>query len=263
MRVLAESFLLTALLGGSAFAGEWTRTYAVPGQPEILVVTDDASVTVRPWSENRIAARVTTSGWKIGPGEVVITDSQTGNRVEITVRVPHEMFHIFSGNRWIRVELQVPSRIAADIRTKDGAIVIDGVEGSTRLRTGDGRIEAESMKGSLEAETGDGHIKVSGRLDVLRLHTGDGAVEADLLPGSKLTAPCRVDTGDGSVVVRLPRDLGAELDARTGDGKITVDLPITAETGNRREGSVRARINGGGPVLWIRTGDGSIRLSAL
>lgn len=262
MRLLAQTAVLAALSAGITYADEWARTFLISAKPELRIETDDASVTVRTWDEKRITARVTTTGWKIAHGEVEIWERQAGDRVEITVRRPHQPFAFQFGSRSIRVELQAPRRIQANIRTGDGSIHVSGLEGETRLRTGDGVIEADSLDGSLEAESGDGHLHVRGRLDVLKLHTHDGSIEADVLPGSKMTSGWRAETGDGSVTVRLPADFAAELDAHTGDGRIRVDFPLTLP-GDRHGRDLRARINGGGAPFYIRTGDGSIRVGRL
>ena len=58
-----------------------------------------------------------------------------------------------------------------------------------------------------------------------------------------------IGTGDGGVAVRLPRDFGAEIDAHTGDGHISVDFPVTASFQERRQNEVRGKINGGGSTF--------------
>ena len=255
--------VVATLASGPVFADEWAKTFAITGRPELRVETDDGAVIVRPWDEPKIEARVTASAWKIAPGELQVRDSQTGDRVELVVRLPRRQWGLHFPHGPIRVELQVPRQIRLDVRTGDGGIDVQGIEGETRLRTGDGQIQAESIRGSLNAESGDGRMRVRGRLDVMTLHTGDGSIEADVLAGSKMSASWRVETGDGSVTIRLPRDFAADLDLHTGDGHITMDLP--AATGiSRREGkNVHARVNGGGTAFSIRTGDGSIRIGSL
>lgn len=261
MRVLSHVAILATFAAGTAFADDWSKTFSIAGQPELHVETDDGSVTVRPWDERKISARVITLGWKIGAGDVEIRESQAGDRVDLVVKVPRNRHFGFNfGNRWIKVELQVPRQLRSDVRTGDGSITIQGVEGETRLHTGDGRIEASSLGGSLKAESGDGHIRVRGRLDSLTLHTGDGSVEADVLPGSKMTAGWRVETGDGSVTIRLPRDFAADLDAHTGDGHISYELPGVS---GRHDKDLRARVGGGGAAFSVRTGDGSIHIGLL
>jgi hypothetical protein len=263
MRVLSQVVLAAVLAGGPAVADDWAKTFAVAGHPQIRVETDDGSVTIRPGDERKIVARVTTLGWKIAPGEVQIRESQQGDRVDLVVRIPHRPFTFNSTGRWIHVDLQVPRQIQTDVRTGDGNIDVQGINGETRLRTGDGRIEAVSLDGSLHAESGDGHVAVRGRLNLLTLHTGDGSIEADVLPGSKMSSGWRVETGDGSVTLRLPPNFGADLELHTGDGNISVDLPALTGLSGRHDKDLRARLNGGGAALSVRTGDGSISIRPL
>ena len=66
-------------------------------------------------------------------------------------------------------------------------------------------------------------------------------------------------TSDGGVEVRLPQDFAAELYAHTGDGHIHLDMPVTVN-GSVERSRIRGKLNGGGPLLEITTGDGSIRI---
>jgi hypothetical protein len=263
MRLPVQVAIVAALAAGSAFADDWTKTFAVAGRPELRIETDDASVTVRTWDDPKITVHVITAGWKIGPGEVEVGQSQAGNRVEITVRA-RRRFPFFSvGMHSIEVDVQAPHQIESNIRTGDGNIEVSGLQGETRLRTGDGHIVAESLGGLLEATTGDGHMRVRGRLDSLNLRSGDGSIDAEVLPGSKMASSWRVESGDGGVTIRLPRDFAADLDLHTGDGSISVDFPLTTTAGGRSEHDLRARLNAGGAPFYIRTGDGSVHLGRL
>jgi hypothetical protein len=188
---------------------------------------------------------------------VHVSDRQTGNRVEIEVKIPDRTFSF--GDRSVQVDVLVPREIAADVKTGDGAIRVEGVRGWMRLNTGDGGIDAVTVDGSLEAHSGDGHVNARGRFDLIGVHTGDGGIDLDVQAGSKMSGPWRVQSGDGSVHVRLPGDFAADLDMHTGDGHVSLEFPMTVQ-GVHSESTVRGKINGGGPVLTVRTGDGGIRL---
>jgi len=238
----------------------WTKNYNVGAAPEVRVDTSDANVTISTSSSRTIEARVITSGWKIGPGDVRITDRQSGDRVELEVKVPNLHFGI--GNRWIRIELQVPGNTRTDVRTGDGNIRADGLHAPAKLVTHDGNIEGEDFEGALEASSGDGHIRVRGKFDGLSLSSGDGSIDAEVRPGSRMTSGWSVHTGDGHVTLRLPENFAANVEAHTGDGRITMDLPITT-SGGLHENYLNGKLNGGGPTLTIHTGDGSIHLARL
>lgn len=249
-------------ISGAASADDWSKTFQISGHPELRVNVNDGSVTIRTWDRKEIEARVTTVRWKI-PSEVQVVEHQSGDRVELEVRMPHRMFTLNFGQRTsIQVELRVPREIRSDIRTGDGSIIAENLRGETRLSTGDGRIEATSLDGTLDAQTGDGRIVIRGRFDMLNLHTGDGSIEAEVNNGSRITSEWSVRTGDGHVTLRLPATLSADLDVHTGDGHIQSDLPVTV-SGSRNEHELRGKLNAGGPPLIVRTNDGSIRLEKM
>ena len=281
MRVAWAAGLALAVLAASpARADEWTHQYPLKGGAELHVKTDDGSVRIETGTGSQIDARVTTVGWRIAPGEVTITESQTGDRVDIEVRLPKDRPGWGAGHRSITVALRVPKQadlsvhtgdgsIEAqpvsghlDLSTGDGSITADGLQGAIRLHTGDGSIRATGLSGRLAADTGDGHMNVRGRFDVLDLRTGDGGIEAAAEAGSKVEAAWSLRSGDGGITLRLPEGFGADLDAHTGDGGIVLDKAVTV-TGTIGPNSVRGKLGAGGLPLQIRTGDGSIRLTGL
>jgi hypothetical protein len=66
-------------------------------------------------------------------------------------------------------------------------------------------------------------------------------------------------TGDGSVKLEVPEGLAADLYLHTGDGQIEVNVPMTTE-GRIKGNDVHGKMNGGGKLMTIHTGDGSIFL---
>ena len=209
-----------------------------------------------------IRDRVYTSGWRIGPGDVYVTEHQAGDRVEINVKVPQLHFNFNFGNRWVKIEVTVPTATKADVHTGDGNIRADGLRGPTKLVTHDGNIEGEGFDGALEATSGDGNIRIRGKFTGLNLRSGDGNIDAEVAPGSHMATTWSVHTGDGGVTVRLPEGFAANVDAHTGDGHITVDLPLTTD-GGIHENQVSGKLNGGGATLTVHTGDGSVHLARL
>ena len=253
--------LLVAATAALAAGEEWSKSFPVPVQPELRAATNDASVQVRVGAASRIDVRVIATGWKLGGTDGVrITDRQAGGLVELDVRLPDGQWNL--GTRSVRVEITAPARTSAEIRSGNGNVAIDGLQGILRLRTGDGNIDVQRADGSLDATTGDGNIVARGRFDALKVRTGDGNVDVEAHAGSKLASPWRIETGDGGVQLRLPADLAADLDVHTGDGHISSELNV-AVAGPASGSTLRGRMNGGGLPLTVRTGDGSIRLTRL
>jgi DUF4097 and DUF4098 domain-containing protein YvlB len=271
---------LTAGAATSARADDWNKKYSVNGKAGLYVRVNDGNVDVTASNGNEIEARVTTSGWRI-PNDVRISEEQDGNHVNLTVSLPHQNWNWFGSNhRSVRIELRVPKEADLDISSGDGNVTAQGVSGSVhiqtsdgnmnvqnvrgdiRLHTGDGHVEGREIDGAMDVDTSDGHVTLSGRFDALKVHTGDGHVDVEAQNGSSLGNGWSLRSGDGSITLRLPDNLNADLDAHTGDGHISMSFPLTI-SGSMSDSSIRGKINGGGPTLYIRTGDGSIRIERL
>jgi len=242
-----------------ARADEWSKTYTLTGKPDLRVETSDANLHVDTWDQNTIQVHVTSQHYKIGEGGIKIYERQSGDSVELELRFPHRNFVIQFGSYRVDVDILMPREGRVNLHTGDGIIQLEHFKGDMDLESGDGHQEINSVDGTLRARTGDGHIRADGRFDVLDLNTGDGRIEARAMPGSNLASSWTLHTGDGSVTLQLPENFAADVDLHTSDGHISLDMPVTVE-GRLGEKSIHGKINGGGKLLTVHTGDGSIRL---
>ncbi|MBI1799275.1 MAG: DUF4097 family beta strand repeat protein [Candidatus Eisenbacteria bacterium] len=269
---------LAAVVAAPASADEWNRSFPASGHPSVHVETNDGRVSVMTWDRPEVGFRVTTSGWHLR-SQVQVEAANEGGVIALTAKAPpfSLSFGLAFVNHWLHIEVFMPRSADLDVRTGDGNVTIEPIEGHVRASTGDGSIVAHGIRGTIDlhsgdggidateldgdlvASSGDGRVTVRGRFDRLDLSSGDGGVTAEALAGSALRDRWRIHTGDGHVTLRVPGDLKASLDARTGDGSIHVGVPVLVE-GNWRpsEHEVRGTINGGGPPLELHTADGSI-----
>ena len=283
MKWMAKSCLLVAavvlLVGATAArADEYAKTYTVSGHARVRVQTDDGAVRVSTGDIKQVEIRVVYSGYALDKNLRVST-SQNGDSVEVVAKTMGNWgFHWGMNHTSLRVEVHMPKdadlEVASgdgsveadsingnmDVKTGDGHITVQGARGDIRLHTGDGSIEGRELDGKVEASSGDGHINIEGRFDSLIIRTGDGSVTARARGGSKVQSEWNIKTGDGSVDLELPGELQANLDASTHDGLISLGRPVTVE-GVFSSSRVNGKMNGGGPSIVVRTGDGSIHLS--
>lgn len=245
-----------------ARADEWSKSYEISGKPDLRVRTSDANLQVDTWDKNSIEVHVTSGHYKIGQGGITIEEHQNGDSVDIELRYPHHNITINIGSidkYRVDVEIHMPREGHVNLHTGDGAIRLANFKGTMELESGDGREQIDSVDGSLHAHTSDGQILAMGRFDGLDLRSGDGRIEARVLPGSAVTSDWSIRSGDGSVTLQLPENFAADVDLRTGDGHINVSFPVTVQ-GNLGNKNIHGKLNGGGNLLSVRTGDGSIRI---
>jgi hypothetical protein len=261
----------------------WEKTFTVSGRPTLRVHTRDAAVRLRRGAEGAIAARVVHDahrwGFTLPPRDPIVTLEQAGNEVTVSVREPATMV-VFGGisERFdvdvtipgecdvvvqssdgpVTVEPGVKGRI--DLESQDGRLTVKGASGDVQLTTQDGTIEASELEGVVRAESEDGRVHLEGRFDRLEVRAQDGRVEVVARPGSRLEESWRLETQDSPLHLAIPRDLKADVDVRTEDGRIHFELPVTIP-GSRDPHSLRGRLNGGGPLLRLRSQDGSVTLT--
>jgi Putative adhesin len=263
------------------------KRFMVNGPVDLSLRTFDGSIQLKSWDRNEVLVEME----RRGPDEqsakaLVVNSSQEGNRVVVDVPAPPDRRDGIHIGSWqspsVSLVVTAPRTVTVEARTGDGSITADdlvgtvtlnsgdgsirtrGIEGNLRARTGDGSIAITDAAGRVEANSGDGSIELGGRFDAIDVRTGDGAVRLDVFDGSVLKSDWSISTGDGSITVRLPRNLDAALDAHTGDGGVRADgIPGNAEKtdDNDDRGSLRAQIGKGGRTLRLRSGDGSINIS--
>jgi TonB family protein len=181
----------------------------------------------------------------------------------------------------------------ADLETEGGNITVGQAGKLVSVRTGGGQIDFGEVRGSVRAQTGGGGIRVmyvSGQMEVessagsicltrvagtVRAATAGGTITAWINPDASssggtvhLPGLSQLTSGNGDIIVFLPRNLAADIDAVVESGgqqRIEADPALALQVQNRGNGPVHAMaaLNGGGPQLKLRTTAGKIRLQFL
>lgn len=263
------------------------RTFAVSGQPDVSLETFEGSIEIHSWDRNEVEVEIEKRGMDQALlDQMKVEADQQGDRIVLRVTGPaaaeHRVVtvgvHISTAARLL---VAVPRKALVNARTGDGSIRVENIEGQLVVRTGDGSVALERIVGDIEARSGDGSIRIEqaeGRLDVetddgsitidarptvLRARTGDGSIRLQVQPDTVMAGAWDVSTSDGSVTLTLPSSFGAEIDAESSSGSVRSSHPALKAgddgEGRERRHELRARMGGGGPVLKVRTGDGTIR----
>ena len=161
------------------------------------------------------------------------------------------------------------------VHTGGGQIDFGEVHGSVHAQNGGGGIRMMYVAGPLEVVTSGGSICLTRVTNTVRAATGDGTITAWIAPDSqdprqtvRLPGPSQLASETGDIVLYLPRNIAATIDAtvdRGGANRIESDPSLLLKLRPRPDGTVRAmgNLNGGGAVLKLHTASGKIRLQYL
>ena len=155
---------------------------------------------------------------------------------------------------------------ALKANTGGGNIEIGDVGGAVIAETGGGGIQLRSARGEVRANTGGGNLQLWGVGGGIKTETGAGSITVELVNAQPFTAS-EIETGSGDIVVYLPSDLKVTVRASVeycNGGGITTDfseLRVRSEGGEYgHEVYADGSLNGGGPMLKLRTSNGSIQI---
>src|SRR5712664_3279019 len=163
------------------------------------------------------------------------------------------------------------------VRTGGGQIDFGEVRGSVDAQTGGGGIRVMYVAGPMELESSSGSICLTRVAGTLQASTSGGTITAWINPEAppgggnvRLAGASQLASGNGDIIVFLPRNLAANIDATVingGEGHIEADpaLHLTVQASANGSGQVHAMavLNGGGAPLKLKTTGGKIRLKFL
>ena len=185
-----------------------------------------------------------------GGGSVVLTSGLQGAVLE-------------TGGGSIKVD-QCSGKVKAS--TGGGSIDLGHIGGAAEMESGGGSIRLSSASGAVHAETSGGSIELNG-VTSARAETGAGGIVAKFVSSTGERTDSVLETTVGDITVYLAQDLPitirASIDVASGHTIQAGDFPgihVTSEGGDYGPKTVTAegQLNGGGPVLKVRTTTGDI-----
>lgn len=289
--------LASALAGFASVAGTFDRSFQVNGPVDLEVLTRSGDIVIRSGTTSTVSIHgkihMSTSWLERSHTEEVQELEknppvhQNGNNIRVdyvnlrNVSVDYEITvpenttvrsHSGSGNQSVEgikgnVDLEAGSgdmqlaRLTGELRFQTGSGNVRGRElsGPARIKAGSGDIEIEEVgAGDIEIRTGSGNITVSGVNGGFSAEAGSGDIRGNGTPKSLWN----VRTGSGNVDLRVPSEVGFDVDISSSSGTVVVDHPVTTTVQGRvqERKSVVGKVRNGGPTISVHTGSGDIRL---
>jgi hypothetical protein len=297
--IVATSSLLEAAEYKPATRGEPEKKFVV--QPGGLLIFDadlgHGEVETGDFESVRVSFE---SYYKVDTAEEVealfdklsIQMSQTENTVKVTLRFADENQATREKVR-VNFKVAIPRKFNLDLRT-GGSATVNNVDGTVKASTVGGSLTLKNVTGSLTASSKGGALtignvggdlearcvggaatigQVGGRVtstteggSLWIKEAGDG-VDATVTGGSVTAylpktphSDCKMTANAGTIELRLGESVAATIDAAWTSGGIMSDFKIASKEG-KKGNSLKGDINGGGPLITLRTTAGSIHLN--
>ena len=266
-----------ALLGGAVALGQAQAPAQRPApaqmQPETITIPlsrpgeamsmeiDILSARIEVIGEERkdVSLAVTLSGGRrkitmpsgakmLSGGGAGLEISERDNRVSVESNAPPSP---------ITIVARVPRRVSLDLSTvNDGEIIVRDVVGDLELENINGPITATNITGSVIAESVNNPITVG-------------------LTGVAAGGATSLSSLNGDITLTLPASAKAELHLDSSRGEIVSDFELDVKPSKPRiersegrggvsvtmEDIIVATVNGGGPVIRVKTLNGGIKIA--
>jgi hypothetical protein len=244
-RATALLILALAVVGAvptHAITKEFNQSYPLQPGGSFELQNVNGAVEVQGWDRNEIEIHaVKTAKQKETDLERVTIDVDARpDAVSITTRYPQ--------NEGVEVAVEYTIHVPHGARlehlaTVNGTLRIAGVELVEDVHTVNGNIEVFDAGGSVHAHTTNGNV----RLELAHIRDKNG-----------FTA----ETTNGSLVLAVPSDTQADLEARCLNGNFYSELPVAIESSERPR-EIHGKLGHGGVPIHLRTINGGIRIVIL
>jgi DUF4097 and DUF4098 domain-containing protein YvlB len=160
----------------------------------------------------------------------------------------------------VTYEIKVPEDIDLEmIRSVNGSVRIFGPLGDVKARTTNGSIRLEDVSGQISCSTTNGNVEALDIRGQVLARSTNGSLHLEI---ASVVDDITASTTNGSITLDIvSRNIDANLEARTTNGRISVDFPVTLPAGwSSSKRRVEGKIGDGGPLITLKTTNGSVRI---
>jgi Putative adhesin len=240
LALLAVCSLTAALCYG--VTKEVTKTYPLKADGTFDLSNVNGTVRIEVWDKEVVEVRAvkTTQDKESALDQVSIEVDAKPDALSISTRYPEE------GGVEVAVDytIHVPRHAHLNhLSTINGTLRLNEVEGIGDLHTVNGNIEIYGGSGNVHARTTNGNVYLEWK------HASDA--------GS-----ATAETTNGSVLLAIPANTRATLEARCRNGSFSSELPVVMQ-GEAEPRVLHGRIGRGGTPIHLGTVNGAIRVVEL
>lgn len=140
MKTIALNLTLSTLLLSAAAATAqndtmWDKSYAITGQPSLILSTDDSHLNIHPCTGCKtVHIHVTAENTSLS--RYTLEESQSGDIVHFSLKEkPHMGVHVSWHSSTVRVDVETPADLTLDARCADGNLTAANLHGDLTIHT--------------------------------------------------------------------------------------------------------------------------------
>ena len=225
---------------------DWRRSYSIQPGARLEIINVNGAIHASSSSGAQVdvhAMREARAGSEDAArkilGKAEMREEISPDRVSVTSPDDQGEGVGFRPRLTIRYEVRIPPDLNVLLKTQNGEVRLDNIQGRITASTTNGRITGSGIAGSIDASTVNGGIQMD-----LKAVTGE----------------TRLVTVNGGIQITVPPGVNADLDAGVVNGAVVVQdrFPLTADARTRQR--VAGRIGNGGPRIVVQTTNGGVRV---
>lgn len=162
------------------------------------------------------------------------------------------------------VLVQAPRGSTMDVRTRNGGISLDGVDGNFTVNAENGPVSVKNTSGKVDAQTQNGPISFRGSGGDLRLVTQNGPIAIDLNGSAWQGRGLDARAQNGPLSVSVPRTYGSGVEvSASGHSPFSCSADLCGP-GQRTwdDESKKVQLGSGAPVVKVSTVNGPVAVKA-
>jgi DUF4097 and DUF4098 domain-containing protein YvlB len=229
---------------------EFHQTYPLSATGRVGLENINGGVQVKVWDRPSVQLDAVKHAYrKERLAEAKIEVNSSDDNIHIKTNYPDWNLTFRSGNdrydnpATVDYTLTIPRTAILDsIELVNGAVDIDGVEGSVKASSINGRVVARSLRGDVKLST------INGPLEATFVQLNDAK-------------PISLSSVNGSVTLVIPSDSSASVRAGTVHGGISNDFGMRVKHGEYVGHSLDGQIGNGGPRIKLGNVNGAISIN--
>ncbi len=196
--------------------------------PKIVVETFNGAIDISNGMDDEVVAEVTkrASGFDEQSAEnnldaIEVTMDQQGDEIRISVRRHGRTL----GDAGASVVIAAPKGSQVELKSSNGHIVSEGMEGTLAARTSNGKIDVVEAHGTIDVHSTNGAVNIEAQDATVDARTSNGRIR---FVGTLSDAEHEFTSSNGRIDLALPADAEFRFDAATSNGRIDIEFPYSS-----------------------------------